>query len=133
MIEKALKIASKAHKMQKDKNGKPYINHPIAVSNMVSSKDAKIVALLHDVIEDTPMKLSDLENDFPTHIVSAVDAMSRRDGETYWDYIKRVSQNPIAIEVKLADLKHNLDPTRRFKNDEGMRKRYEKSLEMLKK
>jgi len=132
MLKKALQIAAKAHKMQRDKNGQPYINHPIAVSYMVSSEDAKVVALLHDVIEDTPMKLSDLESDFPTHIVSAVDAMSRRPGEQYWDYIRRVSQDPIAVEVKLADLKHNLDPSRRYKGDKGLRKRYEKSLEILK-
>lgn len=112
-LEKALAIASFAHAGVWDKNSVPYILHPLTVMSFVSGDDEKIVAVLHDVVEDTDLTLDDLkEFGFDDVIVDAVDAVTKRKGEDYFDYIARVKENPIAIEVKLADLKHNSDPSR---------------------
>ncbi|QBF34520.1 HD domain-containing protein [Mycoplasmopsis phocirhinis] len=109
---KAYWLAQKAHKGQKDKGGKPYINHPKYVASKFIDKDFKIVALLHDVVEDSGVKLDLIENMFGTTIAKAVDAMTKRKDEEYALYLQRVKSNPIAKEVKLIDLYHNLDFTR---------------------
>ena len=108
MIDKALEIAYNAHKGQKDKMGFPYILHPIAVSLMVDTVDEKVVALLHDVVEDTSVTLADLDEVFPAYIVDAVRALTNV-GESYDQYISNVLQSPLAVRVKLADLRHNMD------------------------
>lgn len=109
----ALKIAQKAHVGQLDKGGKPYINHPIAVSKMVNSEEEKIVALLHDTVEDSEITIKDIKQyGFSDNVVDAITSMTKRTGETYDEYIKRLSQNNLAIKVKLADLKHNSDISR---------------------
>jgi len=108
--EAALKIAMKAHSGQLDKGGHPYIEHPITVAGMVEG-DAKIVALLHDVIEDGGIKLHELSC-FSPDIVSAVDAISQRTNETRRAYLGRVKNNELARIVKIADLTHNSDLSR---------------------
>lgn len=105
--EKAYELAKKAHAGQVDKAGNDYIDHPCAVAAMVSSDTDKAVAYLHDVVEDTDFTLRDLSNLFPSKIVSAIDAITKRKGESYDDYLLRVSQNSIAKRVKVADMKHN--------------------------
>jgi len=113
MYNKALQIATRAHSGQVDKGGQPYINHPVAVANMVKTGPAKVVALLHDVVEDSAVSIQDLAAaGFGHDIVSAVDAITKRPGEEYNSYLKRVAANPIAREVKLADLAHNMDTGR---------------------
>jgi len=113
MIRKAMEIARKAHAGQVDKGGKPYIQHPIAVAEMVSTEDEKVVALLHDVVEDTDITLDALSDEgFPIHIIKAIGAITRQKGENLISYISRVKKDPIAREVKKADLKHNMDLTR---------------------
>ena len=113
MIRKAMEIARKAHAGQVDKGGTPYINHPIAVSKKVLEEDAKIVALLHDVVEDTDITLDDLKAEgFPEHILKAIDAITRRPCEMVHEYIARVKANSLACEVKKADLTHNMDISR---------------------
>lgn len=109
LYDKALFIASECHMEQLDKAGAPYINHPLAVSKMVEGEREKVVALLHDVIEDGPVTAEYLGTIFPEEIVSAVVAMTKREGEDYFDYIRRAAANPIARAVKLADLAHNMD------------------------
>ena len=111
-----------AHTGQLDRSNKPYIYHPIAVSQRVcSNEDVKMVALLHDVVEDTAITLDLLRAyGFKRDIVDAVDAISRRKNETYKNYIRRMCNNNerneyatlLAVEVKLADLEHNTEPER---------------------
>lgn len=106
---KAYEIALAAHEGQTRWGGEPYISHPLAVSKMVMTPEEKVVALLHDVVEDTDVTLEDLEqHGFGDRIIRAVDALTHREGEEYYHYIERLSGNDIAIEVKLADLRHNL-------------------------
>lgn len=113
LLEKALVIATKAHEGQKDKAGSPYILHPIRVSNRCLTDEEKIVALLHDVIEDTNVSASDLlASGFPRNIVEAVLSVTRNEGESYEDFVIRSKQNPIGRQVKLHDLVDNMDITR---------------------
>ena len=111
-INKALEIAKEAHKHQLDLAKKPYIEHPITVSKMVSGRKAKIVALLHDVLEDSTLyTIDDLKKWFTADVCEAVLAMTRKDGN-YFKYILKIKENDLARKVKLADLKHNMDITR---------------------
>lgn len=105
-------IAKLAHKNQLDRVGKPYIYHPIRVSLKVKSVDEKIVALLHDVVEDTDVTLDDLCEIYEYEIVAAIDAITKRDTDHYKEYLQRVKENFIALPVKLADIEDNLDKTR---------------------
>lgn len=131
-IEMAIKIATKAHKGQKDKSGKIYILHPLAVAKSFDSNDEKIVAILHDVVEDTDYTLKYLSDFFSDKIINAIDAITRREGEKYFNYIKRVKLNSLATKVKIADIEHNKSPDRKFKDSEGLMKRYDKALDILK-
>lgn len=109
----ALVIATVAHDGMVDRGGAPYIGHPARVAAAVEGNSDKVVALLHDVIEDcglsvdAPMfeELSMAERD-------ALDAISKRDGEDYADYLRRVAANPIARRVKIADIEDNMDLSR---------------------
>lgn len=135
LLEKAIEISTKAHKGQKDKAGKDYINHPMAVASMVNEDNEKIVAYLHDVVEDTNITLADLkEVGFDNDVIEAIDAITKRDGENYDDYIYRVSHNKIAKQVKIADMTHNSDITR-FDNpsqkDIERCEKYKKKLKSL--
>lgn len=131
-------LAEWAHRNQKDKNGAPYIEHPRAVALAVQpfGNAVMIVALLHDVVEDTDVTLDDLRaHGYPPKIVDAVDAITRRDGETYADFIERVKMNSIARVVKMADIMHNLEPARVSSLDPAtakrLHKRYVKALSTL--
>ena len=106
----ALKIATENHAGQLDKSGEPYIGHPIRVASRCTDLKTKIVALLHDTIEDTNVTPDYLfENGFPEEIVNAVLSVSKHDGEPYEEYIKRASENPLGRLVKIADLEDNMD------------------------
>ena len=112
-LNKAYEIASMAHKNQKDKGGIEYINHPVAVSMLVGSLEEKIVALLHDVVEDTHVTLAELKSfGFNDNVIAAIDAISRKAGESTNDYMNRVKNNKLACSVKKADLLHNMDISR---------------------
>jgi (p)ppGpp synthase/HD superfamily hydrolase len=112
-IEKALQIAAGAHEGQKDKNGQPYILHPLRVMNAVEGEPAKIVAILHDVIEDTSVTSEDLKREgFEEAVVAALECLTRRKGKPYADYVIRCKGNVIARQVKLADLEDNARPSR---------------------
>jgi GTP diphosphokinase / guanosine-3',5'-bis(diphosphate) 3'-diphosphatase len=112
-LNKAYEIASMAHKNQKDKGGIEYINHPVAVSTLVGSLEEKIVALLHDVIEDTRVTLEELKSfGFNDNVIAAIDAISKKAGESTDDYMNRVKNNKLACSVKKADLLHNMDISR---------------------
>jgi hypothetical protein len=108
MIVMAIHIALNAHGMQLDKGGMPYILHPLHVMDCVNGSDAKIVAVLHDTVEDTEQTLDGLRTaGFSEEIVGAVDAITKRKGEKKRDYWARVKANKLALYVKLWDMAHN--------------------------
>src|SRR3954451_4706993 len=107
-IEKAIQIAALAHDGQVDKEGLPYILHPLRVMAGVEGLEAKIVAVLHDVIEDTPVTADDLRQEgFSEAIIAAVLCVTHRKDEPYADYVVRCKGNEIARRVKLSDLEDN--------------------------
>lgn len=103
-------IAEEAHKGQLDKAGRPYIEHPLAVAAMLEAPLAKVVALLHDILEDSDIYTADdlRKAGFPQEVIEAVCTITRRSGESRRHYIYRVKENPLATKVKLADLSHNM-------------------------
>lgn len=125
----ALTIASKVHAQQFDKAGAPYILHPLRVMAAQESEEARCVAILHDVCEDSDMVPLEVMRDFfSAEIVDALDSVTRRKDETYETYLERVAANPIGRQVKIADL---LDNARlgRFENPtEKDKERCEKYL-----
>ena len=136
MTKKALCIAYKAHEGQVDKTGVPYIFHPFHLAESMTDENSTIVALLHDVIEDTDWTIDDLEKEgFNEDILTALKLMTHNPAEPYMDYISRLSTCPVARQVKLADLYHNSDQTRVENPDEKMLKRWEKydrAIQLLK-
>lgn len=134
-VKLAHEIAKRAHKGQVDKAGAPYILHPETVASFVTKDDEKIVAYLHDVIEDTPCQLRDLENaGFSSEIIKAVDLLTRKTGQSYRQYLKLVKTNELARVVKLADLKHNSDLSRLThvtENDIKRLKKYQDAIVFL--
>lgn len=127
-------VASMAHRGQVDKMGTAYIEHPRAVASFLETETEKTVALLHDVLEDTYLTEDDLRPVFGDEITDAVVALTRNDGEEYFAYIQRVKQNPLAVRVKLADLKHNTDRSRidePKENDFRRWDKYKKAIEIL--
>lgn len=113
MLELALSIATGAHKGQFDKAGVDYIEHPIYVASQVDTEEEKAVALLHDVIEDSPFTAEELLlAGLPETVVAAVQILSKKKGQDYQTYLENVKSNPLARVVKLADLKHNSDLSR---------------------
>ena len=115
MLGRAIEIAASAHAGQVDKGGKPYILHPLWVMDRVRhlGEDYKIVAVLHDVIEDSDWTSGMLRNEgFSHEIVGALIELTHEPGEDYDEYIKNIARNPIAKAVKLRDLEHNTKVTR---------------------
>ncbi|AYB37581.1 bifunctional (p)ppGpp synthetase/guanosine-3',5'-bis(diphosphate) 3'-pyrophosphohydrolase [Brevibacillus laterosporus] len=134
-LEKAIVIAIKAHAGQVDKGGNPYILHPLKVMLKMSTEEEMIVAVLHDVIEDTKVNAHDLiRAGFTESVIDAVIALTRQDGETYVDFIKRAKCNPIARKVKMEDIEDNCDLTRISNptdQDYSRIKRYKKAIQEL--
>jgi len=131
MYQKALKIAYKAHNKQLRRDSNiPYIIHPIRVSQVFNDDFRKTIAILHDVIEDTDITFDDLRKNFSDKIINVIDCLSRRENEQYFDYIKRLSKNEIAIEIKIADMIDNLSDTLSIQPI-SMINRYNKTLKML--
>lgn len=116
-LKLAIELAISAHNGQFDThNGRPYIEHPFRVMNAGHTLQEKIVGVLHDVVEDSDMTLTQLkESGFSEEIVDAVDSMTKRENESYDDYILRVQKNPIGVRVKMNDLTDNMD-IRRWKD-----------------
>lgn len=123
-IELAIEIALKGHAGQEDKAGMPYILHPLAVANKVKSVDEKIVAILHDVLEDTDITEDTLRERFGGEIVDAIVALTRKRRESYKKFVMRVSENKLATAVKIADMEHNMDLSRLPKITEADRDRF---------
>lgn len=135
--KKALKLCFKAHKDQVDKSGIPYVFHPFHLAEQMETEETIIVALLHDIIEDTEYTIEDLiKEGFDKTVVDAVALMTHADGVDYMQYIAAIKQNPIAKAVKLADLRHNSNISRLDVIDEKAyerRKKYLEALEFLEK
>ena len=109
-LERAIAIAVEAHRGQKDKSGAPYILHPLRVMDRVETDAQKIVAVLHDVVEDTKWTFADLKREgFSDEVLNALDCVTKREAEPYEDFVSRSASNPLATRVKLADLEDNMD------------------------
>jgi (p)ppGpp synthase/HD superfamily hydrolase len=112
-LGRAVRIAREAHTGQVDKSGADYIGHPLRVMDAVETAEAKTVAVLHDVVEDTPVTFDDLRAaGFSEPVIAAVDALTKRKGEPLADSMARVVAIPLARTVKLADIADNSNPTR---------------------
>ena len=135
-LEKAIALAVKAHSGQVDKAGQVYILHPLRVMFAVEGEITRIVAVLHDVVEDSDTSFDDLrEMGYSEDIVSALECLTRRDDETYMAFVQRASVNSIARQVKLADIEDNMDIRRLTKltdKDQERLNRYRKAWEFLK-
>ena len=132
LLEKAIGIAVEAHRGQLEKNGQPFVQHPMRVMFRCGTEDEKIVGVLHDVVEDckgwTFARLR--RRGFPKRILDALDCVTKRKGEVgdYDAFIARTASNPIARRVKLADLEDNMDIRRLPQITERDRKRLNKYL-----
>ena len=135
LTKKALKLCFEAHKEQVDKTGMPYVFHPFHLAEQMETEETTIIALLHDVIEDSDFTIEDLINmGFDKTVTDAIALMTHKDGVEYMDYVSAIKENPLAKTVKLADLKHNSDLTRLDIVDEKalMRKeKYSKAIALL--
>jgi (p)ppGpp synthase/HD superfamily hydrolase len=109
-LEEAIIIAVEAHKGQRDKFGAPYILHPLRVMARVKTEEEMMVAILHDVVEDTEWTFDRLRKvGFSETVVEAIDCVTKRAGESYDSLIDRARRNPLARRVKIADLEDNMD------------------------
>lgn len=134
-LSAASAIAIIAHDGQVDKAGQPYYLHPRRVAGMLANENDKVVAWLHDVVEDTSITLAQLQLVFPPYITVAVDAISQRKGESFPDYYARVRDNPIALRVKIADNIDNSSEERLAHLEpaeaDRLRRKYARTREML--
>ena len=134
-INKAINIMFEAHKDQRDKSGLPYVFHPFHLAEQMTDEDTTIVALLHDTIEDTDITEEYLRaQGFKPEVIDAGVLLTRNNDEDYFDYVRRVAENPIAKAVKLADLKHNSDMSRLEKVSEYdiiRAEKYKKAIRIL--
>ena len=138
LTKKALLISFNAHKNQLDKSGMPYVYHPYHVAEQMNDEYSTCVALLHDVIEDTDITTENLKaQGFPQKVIDALILLTHKRGIPYMDYIKAIKENPIAREVKLADLSHNIDFTRigdfydLTDKDKSRLKKYSEAIDLL--
>lgn len=135
ITKKALKLCFEAHKDQRDKSDIPYVFHPFHLAESMTDETTTVVALLHDVVEDTSFTLEDIKKEgFSNEVIEALRLLTHKDGVDYMDYVAAIKQNPIAKAVKLADLAHNSDTTRLDVVDERAKERvktYAQAKELL--
>jgi (p)ppGpp synthase/HD superfamily hydrolase len=130
LLQRAVAIADGAHRGQTTKTGEPYINHVGRVAEPFLK--LAIIAELHDVVEDSDVTLKTLRAaGFSEEIVGAVDALTRREGESYKQYLRRCAENESGIIVKVADIQDHLDSRGGFEGRSALMKRYRKALEYL--
>jgi GTP diphosphokinase / guanosine-3',5'-bis(diphosphate) 3'-diphosphatase len=112
-LEHAIELAARSHAGQLDKAGQPYILHPLRLMLAVHTPHERMAAILHDVVEDTPITLEDLIREgFPPEVITAVQALTKQPGESRIDAARRAAADPIARVVKLADVTDNMDLSR---------------------
>jgi (p)ppGpp synthase/HD superfamily hydrolase len=112
-LEDAIALAVAAHQGQRDKSGQPYILHPLRVMFRLDTDEERMTAVLHDVLEDTPHTAEELRGlGYPARVVDALERLSRRESESYEEFIERLAPDSLALRVKLADLEDNMDVRR---------------------
>lgn len=112
-LERAIEIAARTHAGQTDKGGAPYILHPLRVMLRVAPGAQQIVAVLHDVVEDSDVTFEDLEREgFAAEVINGLRAVTKVEGESYEDFVARAALDPVGKAVKLADLMENSDLSR---------------------
>ena len=135
LTKQALKLCFEAHREQTDKSGMPYVFHPFHLAEQMDTEESTTVALLHDIVEDTDYTLEDLKAmGFPNNVIDALALMTHDPRVPYMEYVKAISENPLATKVKLADLRHNSDLSRLDSVDEkalSRVKKYAAAIELL--
>ena len=136
LTKKAMKLSFDKHLGQVDKSGLPYIYHPIHIAEQLDDEESIVVALLHDILEDTSITKKDLSVlGFSESIINLIDILTRKKNEDYFDYIKRIKNNSRATKIKLLDLAHNIDLSRLNEiNDSDLLRveKYKKAIKILK-
>ncbi len=123
-IERAIEIAAASHAGVRDKQGQPYILHPLRVMMDVQGDLARIVAVLHDVVEDTPVTIENLgAAGFSAEVLAAVELVTHREGQAYSEYVIHCKANDAARQVKLADLRDNSNLNRALLASTTLRRR----------
>lgn len=134
-VERAVAIAAQAHAGQTDKADQPYLLHALRVMSKMKTNEARMTAVLHDVVEDSDWTLEQLrEEGFPEVVIAAVDSLTKRENENYDDFIERAGRDPLGLHVKLADLRDNakLDRIPRpTAEDRERTAKYERALRRL--
>lgn len=133
-LEEAVQLARELHAGQVDKAGEDYIEHVLRVMAAVEGDTTKMVAVLHDTLEDTAITLEELETRFGAVVAHAVQVLTRQEGEDYFDFIERIQQDPIARRVKLADLQDNMNLSRLTQvteTDLKRLKKYQRAFSLL--
>ncbi len=135
MTKIALKLCFETHKDQLDKSGMPYVFHPFHLAEQMTDEETTIVALLHDVVEDSDRTIDDLrEMGFGENVLEAITLMTHDPEVPYMDYVANLKTNRIAKAVKLADLRHNSDMSRLDSvtpYDMIRAEKYKKAIELL--
>jgi GTP pyrophosphokinase len=111
-LERAIALAVDAHAGQTDKAGKTYIRHPLRIMQQMETPQERVVAVLHDVVEDTEYTPAMIEEEFGEEIRDAIVRLTKQDGESYFEFVERASANDLAQKVKIADIEDNMDLTR---------------------
>lgn len=117
LVNKALRIAYDAHHGQVDKNGIPYIFHPVHLAEQMDDEISCCAALLHAVVEDTDVTMQQLADVFPAEVIEVLKLLTHDKGVEYTTYVRAIKENPIAVRIKLADIAHNSDQTRCIGSD----------------
>ena len=134
LTRKAMILAYNAHLNQFDRAGVPYIYHPIHLAEQMDTEIECVVALLHDVVEDTDVTFEQLEKEFPSEVIEVLRLLTYDKKIDYMKYIEKIKKNFIARKVKIADIIHNSDETRLNKitvKDIMRRNKYKEALEIL--
>jgi (p)ppGpp synthase/HD superfamily hydrolase len=135
-LEKAITIAAAAHSGQTGKGGEPLILHPLRMMLRCGDPAERLTAVLHDVVEKSAWTLDALRAEgFPAEVVAAVDALTRRDGEAYLDYVRRAAAHPLGRVIKVLDLEDHIERTRsvaRSSAELTKLDRYADALDLLK-
>lgn len=132
MTKKAIQLIFEKHNKQTDKAGMPYVLHPLHIAENMQDEIRTTVALLHDIVEDTDMTFEKLEKlGFPQTVITPLKLLTHKDGVDYFIYISKIGTNPVATDVKIADLEHNCDLTRLNEITEKDLKRVEKYKKCL--
>ncbi len=135
LTKKAMKLAYLAHDGQEDKNGIPYIFHPMHLAEQMTDEETTVCALLHDVVEDTSITFDDLRaQGFPVPVIEALSLLTHDKSVPYMDYVQTLRKNKIAAAVKAADLRHNSDLSRLDSvgdKDMARMRKYQQALALL--